>query len=34
MLVWYVREAFLNQIGRSLPSYRIIKETEQAGAGV
>ena len=34
MLVWYVREAFLNQVGRSLPSYRIIKETEQAGAGV
>jgi hypothetical protein len=33
MLVWYIREAFLNQIGRALPSYRIIKETEQAGAG-
>lgn len=33
MLVWYVREAFLNQIGRALPSYRIIKEVEQASAG-
>jgi hypothetical protein len=34
MLVWYVREAFLNRVGRALPSYRIIEETEQAGAGV
>ena len=34
MLVWYGRETFLNQIGRALPSYRIIKETEQSGAGV
>ncbi len=34
MLVWYAREAFLNQIGRTLPSYRIIKEMEHADAGV
>jgi hypothetical protein len=34
MLVWYIREIFLNQIGRALPSYRIIKETEQAIAEV
>jgi hypothetical protein len=34
MAVWYIREAFLNRVGRSLPSYRIIKETEQASAGV
>ena len=33
MLVWYVREAFLNRTGRSLPSYRIVEETEPAGAG-
>ncbi len=33
MAVWRVRESFLNRIGRALPSYRIIKETEQAGAG-
>lgn len=33
MMVWYVREAFLNRIGRSLPSYRIIKETDQASVG-
>lgn len=32
MLVWYTREAFLNRVGRSLPSYRIIKETDQASA--
>lgn len=33
MMVWYLRESILNRIGRSLPSYRIIKETEQANAG-
>jgi hypothetical protein len=34
MLAWSAREAFLNQVGRSLPAYRIVNESERAGAGV
>jgi hypothetical protein len=32
MGIWYLREGFLNRIGRSLPSYRIIQEKDQASA--
>jgi hypothetical protein len=32
MFAWRLRESFLNQIGRSLPSYRIVRDSEQAGA--
>lgn len=34
MTTWYVLNTFLNLFGRSLPSYRIIKEKEPAGAGI
>jgi hypothetical protein len=34
MLVWTVRESFLNRVGRSLPGYRIVRDAEQVGANV
>jgi hypothetical protein len=34
MMAWYILNSFLNLVGRSLPSYRILKETEPARAGV
>ena len=33
MLAWSVREAFLNRVGRPLPSYRIVNDAEQVRAG-
>ena len=34
MMAWYILNSFLNLVGRSLPSYRILTETEPARAGV
>jgi hypothetical protein len=34
IMAWSAREAFLNLVGRTLPSYRIVHDTEGAGASV
>lgn len=34
VLAWALRESFLNRVGRSLPAYRIVRDTERAGADV
>jgi len=33
LAAWYLREAYLDQTGRSVPSYRIVTETEAVKAG-
>ncbi len=34
MLFWYIRETWLNWIGRKVPSYRIVQNPESVSAGV